>query len=167
MQVPTYTIADITTADPLGTKSGTATAGSNFTVTVGNTVLTVAVSGPGSVDVYQSTPSATSIDSLVLNGTTSATKLTVSAPVTVTVTTPARPRGKPITTVTPANVTVGRIIGGPGAGLNSLALGGDIVGDGTTDPDVWIDGGLITSFTFGNLGNNATGQMRPSGRRHR
>jgi len=142
----TYTVGvDLTVANPLAAETlvGTAIDGTPFTyVTFGGHVVTVTVQGNGQVDAYNAGGAVDTndvIESLVLSGTDSRTRIT-------------------ITTSTPGAVGIGRILTADDATLNSLTFDGDLVGDGSTDPDLWIDGPLAT-FSFRDMGDDWTGQI--------
>ncbi|NJL31178.1 MAG: hypothetical protein HC898_05850 [Phycisphaerales bacterium] len=97
---------------------------------------------PGQITVHDEAGVDTDnkIDTIRLNGTTTASSLT-------------------ITSSNPAKVvTIGRIIAEDDSTLGSLSFDGDLVGDGTDDVDLAIDGGS-NSITLRNVATGVTGRV--------
>jgi len=119
---------DLTPTNLLETLVGTAVSGTPLSyTTAGGHEVTITVSGNGQVDVYDEGGVDTddNIDSMVFSGTDGRTRVTVA-------------------TTTPGAVTAGRILSADDATVGYLTFDGDLVGDGTTDPDLWIDGPMNT-----------------------
>ncbi|MCC7407000.1 MAG: hypothetical protein IT442_02950, partial [Phycisphaeraceae bacterium] len=138
----TYSIADLTTNNPLSTYFGTATAGSPLTfVAAGVRTVTLTLTGPGSVDLYDEVGFDTdmTIGTLVLNGTTSASSLVM-------------------TTIFPGDVAIGRVLTADDATIGRFSFDGDLVGDASDDPDLWIDG-PVNTLSFRNLGDDLAGRI--------
>ncbi len=139
----TYSISDLTPHDPLmgGDLAGTARPAAPLTLVLGGQSVTIALTGTAgaSVDAYVSDPSSTTLDDLIVHGTTAASTLTVT---------------------TTGSVNIGRILADANTSLATINLRGgvNLVGDNTSDPDMWIDSGL-TALSFNNLGDSFTGQV--------
>ena len=137
-----YAIADITPTNPLETLINAAV---DITPLVYGNIggahsVTITVKGNGQVDVHDAdTAGDTLIDTLVLRGTNSRTRVTIE-------------------TSTPGAVTIGRIISEDEAGLDSFTFDGDLVGDGSTDPDLWLDNGINT-LVFRDLADDWDGRI--------
>ncbi|MCC7147407.1 MAG: hypothetical protein IT443_13255 [Phycisphaeraceae bacterium] len=140
----TYAIADLTANNALETLVGSATSAAKLIFTAnGGATVTITVTGPGQVQVYDETGAGTDsdnvIDTLVLTGTTTATRVT-------------------IVTSTPGAVSIGRILSADDAVVGTLAFDGDLAGDGSDDPDLWIDGPM-TSLTFRDFSDDFAGKI--------
>ncbi|MCC7204368.1 MAG: hypothetical protein IT441_04765 [Phycisphaeraceae bacterium] len=138
----TYTVADLTTNNPLSAYLGTATANTPYVFTsAGARTVTITLTGPGSVDVYDEVGFDTdlTIGSLVLTGTTSSSSLV-------------------ITTSMPGDVAIGRVLAADDTTIGRFSFDGDLVGDGTDDPDFWVDGSMNT-LSFRNLGDDLAGRV--------
>jgi hypothetical protein len=139
-----YTIADLTPNNPLlpGNLIGSAAAGAALAyVTSSGHVVTVRVTGPGLVNVYDEAAGDTDdlVDALVIRNATSATSVA-------------------ITTSTPGAVGIRRILTSDDSSPGSLSFDGDLVGDGTADADLWLDGPVRT-ITLRELGDDVTGRV--------
>lgn len=133
---------DLTPTNLLETLVGSAVSGTPLSyVTAGGSVVTITVRGNGTVNLYDEAGADTDnkLDSLVISGSDSRTRVTV-------------------TTSTPGAVTIGRILTSDDATVASLTFDGDLVGDGTADPDLWIDGAVGT-FSFRDLADDWSGQI--------
>ncbi len=138
----TYALGDITSNNALETLVATATNGLPATyVTTGGHTVTVTITGNGSVALRDEAgaDSDNKIDTLVISGTDSRSKIA-------------------ITTTTPGAVTIGRIITADDAQFHTLTFDGDLVGDGSDDQDLWLDG-PVNTFTFRDMGDSFNGQI--------
>ena len=136
----TYAVADITANNPLETLVGTpATPGAPavFAAANGNTV-TIDVSSQGSVAMYDEAGVDTDnvIDTLVIRG--------------------PGVRTVAITTSTPGTVDIGRIITEDDTIVQRINFDGALVGDGTDDLDLLIDG-TVNEFRFAEVADDANG----------
>ena len=125
----TYALADITAANPLEPLVGTAVSGTPVTING----VTVTVSGPGQVDLHNA-GGGSDVDSLVISGTTSRTKIVITGPAT----------------------TVGRILTADDAQVSSISYDGTLAGDGSADADLWLDSPTKT-ITLATVGDAVGG----------
>src|SRR5439155_12954411 len=129
--IKSYTIADIVPGfGGLGAPVATATAGTPRTVVVGGNSITVTVTGPGSVDIYDNAATADRVDLLVIHDSTSGTNVTV-------------------TSTDPATLGLGRVVTADDAQIGTVTLGAAVLGDDGVGTDLWLDGGVGTLTLFG------------------
>jgi len=126
----TYTVdgggESLTNVNPLpGITPVTARPGTPEVITIGGTSFTVTVNGPStaSVDIYDVTAGDGLIDDLVIHGPTGNVDVKVVSTVTA---------GTP-------DFAIGRVLSDDNVQVNSFTFNGDLRGDGTIDPDLWID----------------------------
>ncbi|MBI1337458.1 MAG: hypothetical protein GC164_10905 [Phycisphaera sp.] len=130
-----FATQDISSNNPIEPLVGTAVQGSP--VTYGG--ITVTVTGTGSVQVRDDVLAGNVVDTLILVGTNPNTQVVV-------------------TSTTPGAVSIGRVLSTDDISLSKFSFDGDIIGDGTADPDIWIDG-PVTTFAVRDIGNNADGKI--------
>ncbi|MCG8619985.1 MAG: hypothetical protein MI802_27510, partial [Desulfobacterales bacterium] len=144
----TYTVAtDLTDRDgntpdddsPLEASAGIATPGTPLTITNVVGTLKVRLSGPagGSVELFDDDPTDGVIDAVVLTGTTRSHSLTITGD---------------------GDFSIARLLAADDATVRNFMFDGDIVGDDTDAPDIWIDG-EVSRFQIRDLGTNVTGQI--------
>lgn len=138
----TYAISDLTTNHPLEaafndpvTLSSVAATGQDWF----NLGVRIHVTGPGTVSVFDAVNGDSVLDTLLLQGTTAATTVT-------------------ITGANGSGITFGRVLTSDDATVAAFNADGDLTGDGTADPDLWIDG-AVSRLTLRDLGDNVTGQI--------
>ena len=138
-----YSVAtDLAAANPLETAIGTAISGTPLTYTTnGGHVVTITLTGNGQVVAYDEAGADSDdvIDTLVISAADSRTQVT-------------------IVTSTPGAVGIGRILTSDDVSLGLVAFDGDLVGDGTDDADLWIDGPVGT-LSFRDLADDWDGQI--------
>lgn len=127
-----YTIGDITTdaGNPLQTNQGFAEHGQILTLSSGGATLEVRLYGPGQITAYDDDLSDGVIDAFVLTGTDSRTNIRMDG-----------------------NFDIGRLLTEDDNTFRTLTMDGDFVGDGTSAPDLWIDGS-VRSLSFDDLGDD-------------
>ncbi len=135
----TYTLANITTdlGSPLPALVGSAVSGTPFVYAAEGATITLTGKPGESVDIYDAVPGDGVIDAIVFNGTTKSSRVTVTGG---------------------GAVNIGRLLSTDDSTVSSFVFDGDIVGDGTDAPDIWVDGPVKT-FTFDDLGGNLSGQI--------
>lgn len=134
-----YTLADLTTNNPLEALQTTVN-GRTVHINVGGHTVTIQISGPGELDVHDDNPGDTLLDTLVIRGGTSQTSVQ-------------------ITTDLPGSVSIARVLTQDDSTIGSFRFDGDLVGDGTADVDLWIDGPVSTLNVRDLGGNGWTGKI--------
>lgn len=139
----TYSIDNLTTdlGSPLPVLLDTATPGAAGTFTFDDLVLgtlTIKVTGPAgvAVDLHDADLSDGLIDALVVRGGNASTTVTVLN----------------------ANYDIGRLLTADDSTVGTLKIDGDLVGDGTDAPDLWIDGAM-KALVFRDLGDDVAGNI--------
>ncbi len=133
----TYDIDDLTLnqGSALQAIAGTASQGTPLSLNGG--AVTIVVNGPGTVTVYDDDPTDGVLDAVVLTDTTSNTRVTITGN---------------------GNYDIGRILTADDTTVGDFVFDGDLIGDGTDAPDLWIDGSM-RRFSFNDLGGDFTGQI--------
>jgi len=139
----TYAVGtDLTPTNALETLVGTAVAGTPLTYTTfGGHDVTITVQGNGQVALYDEAGADTDdlIDTLVVTGTDSRSQIA-------------------IVTSTPGAVDIGRILAADDAAIGLLTFDGDLAGDGSIDPDLWLDGPVGT-LAFRDMADDWVGRV--------
>jgi hypothetical protein len=130
----------ITASNPVPSTAPTAVATPGHDATVpgpGGSSITVKVTGPAdaTVNLYDNATTTNVLDTMVISSTT-------STPLTVTV-----------TTSTPGTFDLGRVLTTDGTQVGTFTFNGDILGDASGGPALWIDSDM-TKFSVRNLPNN-------------
>lgn len=87
--------------------------------------MTITITGPGSIEIHDDVTTTDRLDTLVLLGTTSSTKIEV--------------------TTAAGMFDLGRVITGANDAVGTFTTNGDILGDGIAgSADLWLDGGAST-----------------------
>ncbi|MFW6154053.1 MAG: hypothetical protein ACOC95_02455 [Planctomycetota bacterium] len=139
----TYAVSDIDPADEVGTAIHRTPA--PLIDTAGNPVLTVTLIGPGYATLYDEAGGDTdnTLDTLVIRDATHRTRIDIVS------------AGD-----TPASI--GRIITEDDVELHSLTFEGGVVGDGTAEPDLVLDGG-VRILSLGQMGGDVDWDGRIGG----
>ena len=143
-------VTSIVPNDPVtGSPVATATVGSPGTFSLNGQTITVTITGGAgaTVSMYDNPATNGVLDTLVISGGAS------GAPVTVAVTTTAV-----------GVLDIGRVLATDGTVVTSFSYNGYLVGDGSTDPQLWINNDM-TTFFVGGFGTN--GRSHHLVRRHR
>lgn len=134
-----YEIDDLLGGNALSTWRGVAGQGQSFTYsTLNGSTVTISLTGAGFVEVYDETGDNV-IDDLVLRGTNSTSRLT-------------------LTTSAPASVSIGRLLSDDDCTLAAFSFDGDLIGDGTSAPDLWLDG-PVSDFRVRSMGSGWNGRI--------
>lgn len=135
----TYAIDDLLGGNALSTWRGVAGQGETLSYTTANgSVVTFTLTGSGFVDVYDENGDNV-IDDLVLRGTNSTSRLAIQ-------------------TSAPGNVSIGRVLSSDDCTLASFSFDGELVGDGTSAVDLWLDG-PVNDFSVKSMGSGWGGQI--------
>ena len=134
-------ITSIVPNDPVtGSAVATATLGSPGTFSLNGQTITVTILSGGpdaTVSMFDNTATANVLDTLVINGGSTGKPVSVS-----------------VTTTAVGVLDLGRVLANDGTVVTSFSYNGYLVGDGSTDPQLWINNDMDTFHVQGGFGTN-------------